>query len=185
MKLIHYAPVSLLRRIGKQGISCSRRAGHLAGVYAVPLLDFPRTVTANWHRHLRSSTGRKNGSKHLGSIIFEIDDRELVYFFRDWIHNALGERNLVAARQAEALTFELGRERATPLTPFQIEILLKFSGEIAHYDQPSYNLGLMEIVVPRAIRPDEIISVLEPDYRPHKRGRQAERDQHLDLLDCL
>jgi hypothetical protein len=183
MKLIHYAPISVIRRIGNHGIACSRKTGRLHGVYAVPLLDFPRTATANWYRQLRSSTGRKNGSKHLGSVIFEIDDAELVYFFRDWVHNALGERTLVTARQAEALTFELGRQRATPLTPFQIETLLTYCGEISYYDQPSYNLDLMEVVVPRAIRPEEIVAVIEPDYRRRKRELQAARDQRLDLLD--
>ena len=183
MKLIHYAPVSELRHIHNHGISVSRKTGRLHGVYAAPLLDFPRTATQNWYRQLRSRCGRTDGSKHLGAVIFEIDDRELVYFFRDWVHNALGERTIVTARQAEALTFNLGRERNTPLSPEAFAIRIEVCGTIPSYDQPSYNLGLMEIVLPRAIRPEEIVAVIEPDFRHKKSASKTRRRDWLDSSD--
>jgi hypothetical protein len=167
VKLIHYRPVSQAEQATKRGIPMRQSKRGLSGVYAVPLLDFPKLVTGNWRRQLR-----KERNIRLGGIIFEIDDDEMIYFARDWVHTALGERNLVRAREAEGLAFAYARERNTPLTPKQIESVVAMNGCITAYDQPSYNIHCLEIIVPRRILAEEIVSVSLPQSR-HGKPRLA------------
>ena len=93
---------------------------------------------------------------------FEIPDDELVHYASDWIHTAFSGLKLIPARQAEALVFAQGREKNAPLHPQAYEALMEMDGAILPYNQPSYNYNLMEIVVPRKIRADEIYKIIMP-----------------------
>ncbi|CAN5305262.1 hypothetical protein BH10CYA1_BH10CYA1_53700 [soil metagenome] len=154
MKLVHYRKVSLAQDCRNNGIAMQRKSGRLSGVYASPLLDFPRAVTNNWKRELS-----RDRRLVLAGIVFEIPDEELVYFAKDWSHTALGARSLITAKQAEALAIEQGLNSLKPLTSTQRENSFLMEGD---YGQPCYDYGLLEVIVPRTIKPDEIIRIEFP-----------------------
>ncbi len=158
MKLVHFKKLALAQKAVKEGISSTKNR-RLNGVYCVPILDFPATAINNWKRALSSERNRTR----MGAVIFEIPDREMLYFSPDWSHTALGSGELVTAREAEGLTFALGREHAKPLTPRQFQTMMAMcEGTLLSEVQPHYDFGMMEIIVPRAIKPKEVIRVILP-----------------------
>ncbi|MDP3506385.1 MAG: hypothetical protein Q8T09_00210 [Candidatus Melainabacteria bacterium] len=171
MKLVHYRKISQIQDCLNNGIPMQRKAGRLHGVFASPLLNFSHTVTRNWKRRLTNDRRVR-----LGAIIFEIEDGQEVYYSKDWSHTALGASRLVTAREAEALTFELGRYNAVPLTPEQYEAAVQMENDTA----TSYDFGLMEIIVPSSIRPNQIIRV---EFATGKKNRQATFDSELLALE--
>ncbi|MDX1986639.1 MAG: hypothetical protein SFV17_08125 [Candidatus Obscuribacter sp.] len=74
MKLVHFTKVANLEKYRKHGIPQSRRQNRIHGVYAVPLLDFPRTVVSAWRRMLQADRRTVHGG-----VVFDIPDDELIY----------------------------------------------------------------------------------------------------------
>ncbi len=167
MRLLHWAPVSEVRKIRRNGVAISRYSDHRAnGVYAVPVLDLPKASLAAWKRVLGQEAGR---GKHFAGIVFEIPDDELVFVFADFTDNAFGEHKLVEAHKAEATAKAIAEKNREPLSPELFAALVSLGRvTIDPNDQPYYGVGLMEIVVPRRVKPGEIVLVLAPTRRGGK-----------------
>ncbi len=170
-KFLHFAPVAEVRHVRHHGLKASRYKKRVSGVYCFPLLNFERTAVRLWHRILRETTRRGRRPPRLAGVVFEIDDNEMIYYFDDWFDNLVWDhisdldQNLVSARQAERLAFEAARKNNQPLTPERVEQLLQLHGRIKGEDMPYYGLSDSELVVPRIIRPEEIIKVEERETR--------------------
>ncbi len=175
MKLVHFTKVSKLQEYRKRGIPQSRRRNRIHGVFAVPLLDFPRTSISAWRRMLQADRGIVHGG-----VIFEIPDQELIYYAPDWTHHMLGVRSLMSCREAEALVFDFGRRNLESLTETQRQNIMAGYGDIPSWEQPAYKFNLAEFVVPRRIEVSEIVGVC--DYREFKRPKRLNCSKQ-DFLD--
>lgn len=175
MKLVHFTKVANLAKYRKHGIPQSRRRNRVHGVYAVPLLDFPRTAVSAWRRMLQADRGIVHGG-----VIFEKPDYELVYYAPDWTHHMLGVCSLMSCREAEALVFDFGRRNLEPLAEAQRQACISGYGDIPSWEQPSYTFNLAEFVVPRRIDSLEVVKVC--DYRQAKKPGRPDRSSQ-DWLD--
>jgi len=169
MLLVHYAPERALRKIRCNGIAPSHRRGRASGVYAFPLLPgVPRTVSRLWARLLRK-VGRQ---VRLSAVVFRIPDEEPVLFFRDFTENGFGKgTETTAGATGKALLEDIKKTQASTFEAWLAEEGFA-EGELKRHREVFDDLrkehqafrdgwlsGAPEVVIPRRIRPDEVIRI--------------------------
>lgn len=143
VQLVHFAPVNMVKRIKSAGIPVPRGSRRLSGVSAEPVPELPKSS-------LRRQICKKRA--RVAAIVFEIPADEQVV-----IDSVLGERNIVSAREAEALSNQFGRETVRLLSSKQHEM------KAESWNQLRCDVGM--IVIPRSIKPTEISLVIMPPNR--------------------
>jgi hypothetical protein len=149
--LVHFAPLNKASKIKKNGLRKSKATHRAIGVYAAPCLGFAPTAVSDWRRAIKS----EGKSTRRVAIIFEVSDDELVHCFENWGDNMeRGNRELCPARSGAALArTQVGKNDG------------RFGG--------------MEVVVPRGIKPTEIVEVV---VASKKKNRAARRSQDRRLI---